>query len=109
MFEQGKSRAGNTKENNLYYNFNIGLNFPTLDFPHSNIKKAGIFLVQYPFIYNPGDGELILSKKETTILFSMYIKYYHTCTKQQTLSKVMNFLRVVSRVMKGFECCNAPE
>ena len=57
MFEQGKSRAGKFKPM-LNYSINIFyFEFPTLDFPRSNIKKVGIskyfFLIQYPIIYNP--------------------------------------------------------
>ena len=48
-FEQGTSRAGNSNENkntNKYISVsvkcNINLNFPALDIPRSNGRKAGI-------------------------------------------------------------------
>ena len=51
-YERGTSRAGNSKSNEnknkkfvfffvLFFSFDV-LNFPTLDFPHSICRKAGI-------------------------------------------------------------------
>ena len=43
-YERGTSRAGNSKSNenkNFLFSFDI-LNFPTLDFPRSICRKAGI-------------------------------------------------------------------
>ena len=85
MFERGKSRARKFKAMlNYTIVFFFCFEFPALEFPRSNIKKAGISKLFFSFstlshitlIISDGSGVFINRKPEFRVVICLFIFYF---------------------------------